>query len=129
MHNPWADVARLANLANDVIRKVLFKITMTKPQVTCSRDENLNIPSKAGAIDWLAVLRSTENTCEIQDRVLGIEEDEPILALLKDINLKLNHEGEKNSVFTGFTLNFVFGPNDYFDNEVWPLTQFYSVDF
>ena len=105
-----------------------FKTTMTKPQVTRGRDENLNIPSKAGSIDWLAVLRSTENTCEIQDRVLGIEEDEPILAQLKDINLKLNHEGETKSVFTGFTLNFVFGPNDYFDNEVLTVDFYVRAD-
>jgi len=114
------------------INEVQFKTFKTKPRqvmATCRRDANRNISTSSKAdIDWLAVLRSKGNG-EIRDRVLRIDEDEPILAQLKDINLKLNHDesGEK-SIFTGFTLNFVFGPNDYFDNEVLTVDFYVRAD-
>jgi len=90
------------------------------------RDENRNrAVTKAGRIDWLSVLRS-ENYLRspIHERVCPSridESDESILAQLRDITLTRNRnatDAEGKPIFTSYSLNFVFGPNIFFENEV-----------
>lgn len=64
---------------------------------------------------WLTTFKNVEMLAEmIQDH------DEPILKHLQDVELKINEN-------TGFTLSFVFEPNDYFTNAV--LTKEYLIRF
>lgn len=65
---------------------------------------------------WLTILKSSppiDQTIE--------DHDEPILESLRDIRCKLADDADKMA----FTLEFEFGPNDYFANDV--LTKTYNL--
>jgi len=64
---------------------------------------------------WLTVFKNVDMLAEMIQ-----PHDEPILRHLQDIQLKIN-EG------TGFTLQFVFEPNEYFTNAI--LTKEYTIRF
>jgi nucleosome assembly protein 1-like 1 len=64
---------------------------------------------------WLTVFKNVDMLAEMIQ-----PHDEPILKHLQDVKLKLN-EG------SGFTLQFVFEPNEYFTNPI--LTKDYTIRF
>lgn len=64
---------------------------------------------------WLTIFKNVEMIAEMIQ-----PHDEPILKHLQDVELKLNEK-------SGFTLNFMFEPNEYFTNPV--LTKEYFIRF
>uniref|UniRef100_A0AAF5D7N2 Nucleosome assembly protein n=2 Tax=Strongyloides stercoralis TaxID=6248 RepID=A0AAF5D7N2_STRER len=68
---------------------------------------------------WLHVLQGFTETSE---RIL--EKDEPILEQLKDIKLNLFNNGESDQ---GFTLTFVFGDNEFFEEK--ELVKTYKTSY
>ncbi|CAK1542560.1 unnamed protein product [Leptosia nina] len=74
-------------------------------------------PNVKGIPDfWLTIFK---NVPKLGDMVQ--EHDEPILKSLQDIKVEMNDEP------LGFTLEFHFAPNEYFENSV--LTKQYSMKF
>lgn len=64
---------------------------------------------------WLTIFKNVEMLAEMIQ-----PHDEPILKHLQDVELKLNEK-------SGFTLNFMFEPNEHFTNPV--LTKEYFIRF
>lgn len=64
---------------------------------------------------WLTIFKNVEMLAEMIQ-----PHDEPILKHLQDVDLKLNEK-------SGFTLHFMFEPNEYFTNPV--LTKEYFIRF
>jgi len=80
------------------------------------KDETSNSEMKGIPDFWLTILKSSppiDQTIE--------DHDEPILEALKDIRCKLAEDPNQMA----FTLEFEFGQNDYFENEV--LTKTYNL--
>uniref|UniRef100_A0A8D0G6P5 Nucleosome assembly protein 1 like 4 n=1 Tax=Sphenodon punctatus TaxID=8508 RepID=A0A8D0G6P5_SPHPU len=97
-------------LAGDLKNKVVLEEKETKAAAT----EEAN---PTGIPDfWFTIFRNVDMLSELVQ-----EYDEPILKHLQDIKVKFSEPGQPIS----FTLEFQFGPNDFFANSV--LTKTYKM--
>jgi nucleosome assembly protein 1-like 1 len=104
----WPSDEEEEDIAEEMKTKAKIEDNVEKP---AAADE-----TQKGVPDfWLTIFRNVDMLSEMVQ-----EHDEPILKHLRDIKLNLNPS-------TGFTLEFAFGPNEYFTNT--SLTKEYIYRF
>lgn len=110
----WPSDDEEEELSEDVKTKAKIEDAGEKKE-TETKETKFDENTKGVPDFWLMVFKNVDMLAEMIQ-----PHDEPILKHLQDVKLKLN-EG------TGFTLQFVFEPNEYFTNPV--LTKDYFIRF
>ncbi|KAG7304816.1 hypothetical protein JYU34_010184 [Plutella xylostella] len=108
--NPWRDENEEEELA-----RAVQGAAITDGDDKDKKDEPAMDPNVKGIPDfWYTIFRNVSMLSEMMQ-----EHDEPIVKALQDIKVQMHEDP------IGFTLEFHFGPNEYFTNKV--LTKEYSM--